>query len=111
MTRVFDSRTDIEDDILSDERYTSTQDINIPDIKDDSLELIEMAREHNAINNKKDECQVNALKSEKNSKSSKKKNSSKVIAGIVVGIIAVVAIVVAMIFIFGKGKKRTYKSK
>ena len=104
-TRVFDSRLSMEDDILSDERYTSTQDINIPDIKDDSLELIEMAREHNAINNKKDEFQVNALNTERKNKPNKKKNSSKMIVGIVAGIIAVVAIVVAIIFIFGKGKQ------
>ncbi len=102
-TRVFNGNVTIDDDILSDETYTSTQDINIPDIKDDSLELIEMAREHNIIKNRKDEYQVNALNSERKSKNTKKKNSSKMIIGIVAGVIALIAIIVALIWVFGRG--------
>lgn len=101
VTRVFDGRIEIEEDILNDERYTSTQDITIPDIKDESLELIEMARKHNGYN----DFQVNALNTErkKNDKKStnNKKNKGKMIVGIVAGVIAIIAIVIALIFAFG----------
>ncbi|MBE5926685.1 MAG: hypothetical protein E7270_06950 [Lachnospiraceae bacterium] len=100
-TRVFDGRVEIEEDILNDERYTSTQDITIPDIKDESLELIEIARKHNSYN----DFQVNALNTgrEKNVKKPpvKKKKTGKIIAGVVAGVIAITVIVIALVLIFG----------
>ena len=104
-TRVFDSKSHIEDDILSDDSYTNTQDMNIPDIKDDSLELIEMAREHNANRVRREEYQVNALNSTRKSTKNKKKNNNKVIVAVVAVVFVIVAAVVIGIFVFGKKDK------
>lgn len=111
-TRVFNKRMTFEDNVSNDD-FSSTQEMNIPDIKDESLEFIEIAREHGAMINKKDDYQVNALNTNKDKKNTNKKknNKSKLIIGIVGAIIALGVIIAVIIVGLGNGstKKETFE--
>ena len=106
--------SDFEDeDYLRDTTIDMSDDINIPDIKDDSLELVEMAREHDARQKKqqnvkkvqRDDYQVNAMKNDnvhknKNKNNAKKKREKKIKIGIICGTIAVIiAIAVTVVIV------------
>lgn len=105
----------IDDDYLRDSTFDMSDEMNIPDIKDESLELIEIAREHEAkmnLSSKKssDGYQVNALNSDKKNQQRKEAEHKKKMKKIKIGIICVAAailivIAVIVVILMGKDKK------
>lgn len=103
------SGIDTEDDYLRDITADISDDMNIPDIHDDGLELIEIAREHSA-RKQSEEFQVDSVKANQAAnkaamaeKSAKDKKMKKIKIGIICGLVAVLIVVAVIVAVMMQG--------